>query len=443
MARRHASTISGTLKRPFDQQVQFFRQKLGNLVPTDRWDDIQREARDRSFWVAGATKADLLTDLAAAMDRPISEGKSIGAFRKDFRAIAERRGWHGWTGEGTKHGELWRTRVIYTTNMSTAYAAGRYQQLREAGFDQWIYKHSGAAEPRPQHLAWDGLTLPADHPFWDTHGPKNGWGCECYVVGARSDRGAKRLGGDPDKPLPDDWDTIDPKTGAPVGIDRGWDYQPGQRAANIPGLAERIGQVDPQLQDLAVAMAEKANASWPYDIATAYMRGVPTETRDALAIAYRSLPSVATDTRLYAQRILEGRTHLEIPEVRTLGLATRKDVRRIADSGGPDVAGMDFAIDRSAVGHIQRNHGDEAIEAGRGQRAVTAADYQRLPGLLNDYAAEDLIVSTKKTGAGLSAIEIRSRYDEEEWVSVWEVRGGRRRHNSLTLKSLSIKVGRE
>ena len=25
--------------------------------------------------------------------------------------------------------------------------------------------------PAPQHLEWDGLVLPVDHPFWQTHGP--------------------------------------------------------------------------------------------------------------------------------------------------------------------------------------------------------------------------------------------------------------------------------
>ena len=26
---------------------------------------------------------------------------------------------------------------------------------------------------RPQHLEWDGLILPIDHPFWQTHGSPN------------------------------------------------------------------------------------------------------------------------------------------------------------------------------------------------------------------------------------------------------------------------------
>src|SRR5690606_4082132 len=117
------------------EQVAFFRQKLGRLVPTRRWDDILRDAHDTAFMVAGAEKADLLADLAAAVDRAVTEGVGLETFRRDFRSIVATRGWHGWTGEGTKAGEAWRSRVIYRTNAATSYAAGRMAQLVEGKFD--------------------------------------------------------------------------------------------------------------------------------------------------------------------------------------------------------------------------------------------------------------------------------------------------------------------
>ncbi|GAB6080019.1 phage head morphogenesis protein [Hydrogenophilus hirschii] len=118
--------------------------------------------------------------------------------------------------------------MIYQTNLATSYAAGRLAQLKDAGFKYWVYRHSGSENPRLQHLAWNGLTLPADHPFWQTHYPPNGWGCKCRVVGADGPKSAERLGGKPGytKP-PAGWDEIDTKTGEPVGIDNGWGYQPG------------------------------------------------------------------------------------------------------------------------------------------------------------------------------------------------------------------------
>lgn len=224
--------LIAVFRKPFKEAVAAFRLRMGNLVPTARWDDIWQSQHDRAFMVAGATKADLLADLAKAVEKAIAEGTSLEEFRRDFRRIVEERGWHGWTGEGTKGGEAWRTRVIYRTNMRTSYAAGRLAQLVEGGFKLWIYRHGGSLEPRVIHLGWDGLVLPPDHPFWATHAPPNGWGCSCYIVGARSFRGAQRLGGQPGKELPEGWQKLDQKTGAPVGIDKGWAYQPGASAVD-------------------------------------------------------------------------------------------------------------------------------------------------------------------------------------------------------------------
>jgi hypothetical protein len=164
-------------RRPFDEQVAFFRGKLGNLVPTERWDDIWKSAHDRAFMVAGAAKADLLADLAGAVDQAIAGGETFEAFKKRFEDIVKKHGWTGWTGEETEAGRAWRARIIYQTNLSTSYAAGRLAQLKDAGFKYWVYRHTPNEHPRLQHLAWDGMTLPADHPFWQTHYPPSGWNC--------------------------------------------------------------------------------------------------------------------------------------------------------------------------------------------------------------------------------------------------------------------------
>ena len=214
---------------PFQAQIDYLRQKLN--LPTDKWDDLQRSAHDRAFVVAGAAQADLLNDLHNAITQRATDGAGLQAFRKDFKAIVAKNGWTGWTGEGTKEGEAWRTRVIYQTNMATSYAAGRYQQLTHpdslAAMPYWRYIHSESAlHPRPQHVAWHGLTLPHDHAFWQTHFAPNGWGCGCRItaVTRREGEASARAGlGEP----PAGWDQIDPKTGAPVGIDKGFDYAPG------------------------------------------------------------------------------------------------------------------------------------------------------------------------------------------------------------------------
>ncbi len=196
-----------------------------------RWDDIQRSAHDRAFIVAGAAKADLLADLHQAVTQAATDGRGLQGFQKDFKAIVAKHGWTGWTGEGSAAGEAWRTRIIYQTNMSTSYWAGRYKQMSDPEVlklhPYWRYIHAdGILHPRPLHLAWHGLTLLASDPFWQTHFPPNGWMCHCRVTSVTRSEGeaSARAGlGEP----PAGWDAINPKTGEQTGIDKSFGYAPG------------------------------------------------------------------------------------------------------------------------------------------------------------------------------------------------------------------------
>ena len=399
--------IRGVLRRPFTQQVAFFRGKLGNLVPTTGWRDMLRQQHDRAFMVAGAQNADLLAGLAASIDRAISQGASIDDFRRDFRQLVRESGWEP-TGEFNQ-----RTRTIYGTNLRASYAAGRAAQLREGGFPFVLYKHGGSADPRPQHLAWDGIVLPADHPFFQTHTPPNGWGCSCRLVGLRKRDDALTLGGDPRKQLPTGWDERDAVTGAPVGIDEGWDYSPG---ASVVAFVE--------------ALAAKTQ-QWEYTLAKAFMSDVPEPMRDRLAEAYRRLPSVADAASAYATAALDRRASAEFM---TLGLATSGQVAALQSLKSVDVAGFDFAIDASAVLHVNRNHGSDASEAKRGQRAVEASDYARLPQMIS---TPDLVEDAGLSDIARPLVRYTKAFGKETWVAAFEVRNKRK---TLALQTLSIRV---
>lgn len=182
-----------TARQAFEEQIAAFALRL-ELVGTERYDDLRAQEHYRAFAVAGAMKADLLADLREAVRVAIVDGGTIQQFRKDFQQIVERHGWHGWTGEGTRLGEAWRTRVIYQTNARKSYSAGRYAQLTDptvtAVLPYWRWRHSGLArDPRPEHQAWNGMTLHHTHPFWKTHFPPRvppDWGCGCRVEAVRA-----------------------------------------------------------------------------------------------------------------------------------------------------------------------------------------------------------------------------------------------------------------
>lgn len=225
--------VSLSFGAPFDEQVQFLRDKV--RLPTDRWTDLLGSAHDRAFVVAGATKAELLNDLHKTLLEP---GMTLERFRRDFDSIVRRHGWTGWTGEGSAGGVAWRTNVIYKTNMLTSYAAGRWAQMTSpdalAATPYWLYRHSDSVmHPRPLHVSWDGLILRAENPWWRTHYPPNGWGCMCKVFalsqGEVESRGLTVADAAPD----DGFDAVkNPANGEPVhvprGVDFGWDYAPGR-----------------------------------------------------------------------------------------------------------------------------------------------------------------------------------------------------------------------
>ena len=212
---------------PFAEMVRFFRRKLN--LPTDSWTDIYKHEHDWAFVVAGANRDALVADFRAAVEKAITDGATLEAFRKDFDRIVAT---HGWDYSG---GRDWRSRVIYETNLNTSYAAGRYEQLQAAPY--WQYEHADwVTNPRHQHLAWDGLVLARDDPWWKTHYPPNGWGCQCSVRGLWP-RDLQRLG----KDAPDEAPEVNlvervigqrslngPRTvQVPEGIDPGFEYTPG------------------------------------------------------------------------------------------------------------------------------------------------------------------------------------------------------------------------
>ncbi|MBE0529527.1 MAG: minor capsid protein [Rhodospirillales bacterium] len=222
---------------PFQEAIDFLGQKVN--LPSRAWTDLKEGAHARSFVVAGAMKDKLVSDFHGALTKALKDGTTKADFQKAFGDIAAR---HGWDFNG---GRAWRARVIYDTNMRTARAAGRWAQIdRRAAVEKrrgrTLYLRYVAvldSKTRPEHRAWHGTILPADHPFWRTHTPPNGWYCRCTIQ-VLTERDLARYGYTPtpekdippiameDRPVntPDgseNWPT-------PAGIDTGFGTNVGQ-----------------------------------------------------------------------------------------------------------------------------------------------------------------------------------------------------------------------
>ena len=385
------------LRLEFAEQIRFFRRKLN--LPTEHWRSIERAAHDRAFVVAGAMKADLLADLRKAVDEAV-RGESLDSFRSNFLSIVAKHGWTGWTGEDSPAGIAWRTRVIYQTNLATSYAAGRWEQLHDpqllARRPYWRYVHSDAHKPRVQHKAWGdiGLTLRHDHPFWQTHYPPNGWGCGCYVTAVRAPQGA-----DADQPPPG-WDAVDARTGAPPGIDKGWDYAPGARAD----------------EDLRRFVQEK-------------LITYPPAIEKALSAELKKHLNATQRVEDFVREVLADRQRREDLWIGFVD----GSVQKITELTGKDVKGFTVLIPANQVQHVWNSHEFD----GGDQRPASPFDYSRLLDVLEQ--ADSLTLSSQEGVRGEPRLIARKQIGAEVFVAVFEIRSGKR-NRSLSLYSFWIKT---
>lgn len=249
--------------------TRYFREKGSR--PTFDWRDIAPVEHAYAFTVAKSAGFDVLDDLRAAVDDAIVNRVPFEAFRERLTPILQAKGWWGKRfakdpadGETklVQLGSPRRLRTIYWANIRTAHAAGEWERTQRTKrfLPYLVYTLSLAERRRPEHRAWVGIVLPVDDPFWDTHYPPNGWGCKCGVRQI-SRREAERLGYDPEAGGPQivmrSW--RNKRTGqavnVPVGIDPGWDTNPGKtRGQNVAELLSgRLGDLSTAARRAAIA----------------------------------------------------------------------------------------------------------------------------------------------------------------------------------------------
>jgi uncharacterized protein with gpF-like domain len=232
-----------------EEALRFIRGRLKDLKPSFTWESVYGAEHAVSGAVAGVVKEDLLKDILGSIETAIAEGTPFAAWKKALQPTLVKKGWWGWTevvdetpGSPT-YGEVRRVNVtprrlklIYESNVRTAYAAGQFERA-EAVKDTLPYlKYSlgPSIDHRPEHVAWDGVILPVGDPWWNSHMPPNGWGCKCRVRSVTRYEAAK-TGGPTDPAQVPDFGMAEYRnkvTGqthqVPKGIDPGWETNPGK-----------------------------------------------------------------------------------------------------------------------------------------------------------------------------------------------------------------------
>lgn len=238
---------------PMGEAQKFWRDKV--MLSPKEFKALADEAKAKAFAVSGIAKGEELATVFAALQRAIDQGISFDQFKKECGDIFERR---GWTGK-----RAWRVDNIFRTNIQTAYNVGRYKQLQEDKdvLPYWMYSAVNDSRTRPEHLAMNGRTWPADHPVWNTWYPPNGYRCRCSVIALTAtqvkNRGVKIEEKDPTGRL------IEPRS------PESGELMPAKQLLPDPGFDRNPGQ--DYWGDLAGTVEERL-AQYPAQLATAVLK---------------------------------------------------------------------------------------------------------------------------------------------------------------------------
>lgn len=239
-----------------------------HLDPSFAWQDRYAEDHAQAFTVAKSTGFDILVDIYAGLEAALKEGKTARQFAAELTPLLQAKGWWGrqmmqdpQTGLPVlvQLGSPQRLQLIFDVNMRVSYAAGHWASFernkRARPFLRYVHL-VGQEHPRLHHQALHNLVLPVDHPFWDVIAPPNGWHCHCTLQ-SLSQRDIDRLQAEGEKlvfepPTLETQPWVNRRTGEvrhiPVGIDPGWDYNPGKAGhQSALAAAERLIAAPPEL----------------------------------------------------------------------------------------------------------------------------------------------------------------------------------------------------
>jgi len=333
---------------PPEDAIRVLLARGRQLSPTFAWQDAYAADHAAMFTVAKSAGFDVLQDIFNALSKALQEGRTLRDFARELTPLLQAKGWWGrqmvtdpLTGEQrpAQLGSQRRLETIFDANMRVSYAAGHW-----AGFERnkrvrpfLRYVAIRDDRTRPEHWRRHNLVLPVDHPYWDVWAPPCGWNCRCTLQ-SLSQREIDRLLAEGEDlrfepPAGERKSWVNKRTGEvrdiPVGIDPGWDYNPGRIGANVAineALAEKVAGapfelLEPLLaervrSDAFARFVEKPEGRMPVmPIPPAIGEAAGTAARVAILSAdtmqkqlrrhpemtladYRSLPSIGADPTL-------------------------------------------------------------------------------------------------------------------------------------------------
>ena len=204
-----------------DAAIEFWKQRA--KLTDEEARALGEGAKRRAFYVTGLARRDLVQLVSDGIEEALKNGETLADFKKRIAAAIQAQGWHDY-----------RVENIFRTNMQTAYSAGRYKKMQavKASRPYWQYIAVMDKRVRPSHAILHEKVYPADHEFWSSNYPPNGFRCRCGVRTLSARQVEKQgLTVETEMPRADMW--TDPRTGYEYfvhfpGADKGFRNNPGK-----------------------------------------------------------------------------------------------------------------------------------------------------------------------------------------------------------------------
>ena len=180
------------LHRLTPSEAVSYLQGRGQLAISYAWQDVWQAEHATQFTISRLARLDLIKAFQDAILASVQGDLSRRDYTRDLTALLKLEGWWGTkdvvdpqTGDTVQTTfDPARLKLIYDVNTSQAYAAGAWERFdrNRATHPYLRYITKRDERVRASHRAWDNVTLPIDHPWWNTHYPPNGWRCRCRVM---------------------------------------------------------------------------------------------------------------------------------------------------------------------------------------------------------------------------------------------------------------------
>ncbi|EAJ5678510.1 hypothetical protein CII90_06450 [Campylobacter lari] len=157
------------------------------------YDELSHSSHKKVFTIAKLIDESLLKDIQDSLVNAIKNGDKFSTWSKIAEEKLKAKGWWG-SKEiiDRKTGEIRKTnfnsarlKKIFEENSRKAKAKAIYENQMKSIKPYLKYCTKQDSHVRDKHRAFDGIVLPKDDPFWDTHYPHvsmHDYGCRCYVL---------------------------------------------------------------------------------------------------------------------------------------------------------------------------------------------------------------------------------------------------------------------